>query len=80
MIREGARGITRPARTKRGRTGIRAKARPKGRLGLDGQGLQAPNKREEVSAVHGWLKIAQGMEAGWPRPTKAGSVHDSPVR
>lgn len=56
MIREGARGITRPARPKGGRTGIRAKARPTGRLGLDGQGLQAPNKSKEVSAVHGFPK------------------------
>ena len=61
MTREGVRGITRPARPKGGRTGIRAKARPAGRLGLDGQGLQAPNKRKEVSAVHGWL----GLRKGW---------------
>lgn len=51
MIRAGARGITRPARTKRGRTGIRAKASPKGRLGLDGQGLQAPNEGKKCQPV-----------------------------
>ena len=59
--------------------GIRAKARPTGRLGLDGQGLQAPNKRKEVSAVQGWPKIAQGMEAAWPRLVFSGLVHDSPA-
>lgn len=79
MIREGARGITRPARPKGGRTGIRANARPKGRLGLDGQGLQAPTKGKKCQPFTSRLALDRARDECLQAET-TGSVHDSPAR
>ncbi|WP_339635786.1 hypothetical protein [uncultured Sneathiella sp.] len=49
-------------------------------LGFDGgRACKAPPKGKSV--IRSRLVIAaQGMEAAWPRPPTAGSVHDSSAR
>ena len=50
-----------------------------GGLGLDGGRGRRPQTGKNVSPS-GLADDAQGMEAEWPRPPTAGSVHDSPTR
>lgn len=64
--RRGERGITRYARPKGGRTGIRPAMPLKG-LGLDGQGAACPVAIERESA-EGWPShLARGIVTEWPR-------------
>ena len=52
-------------------------------LGLDSDGVTRPPINQEKSRQPNGadsLTTAQGMEAGWPRQTKNGSVHDSPAQ
>lgn len=48
-------------------------------LGLDGEGGRRPQTRRESQPARAGIRSAQGMEAEWPRPLQAGSVHDSPL-
>lgn len=76
MIREGARGITRLARPKGGRTGIRAK----GRLGLDGQGCKPQSKGKKCQPFtagrrphKGWKPRGRDYRLGSRQPGPMGA-------
>ena len=43
-------------------------------------GGKTPNFFERGVSPSGLADDAQGMEAEWPRPPQAGSVHESPPR